>query len=374
MKNWQKNIFKETEMDELVTIRERINDVDQKMALLFEERMKLVGSVAEYKMKGGIPVFDEKREQEVIRRNENFVEDESIRSYYVNFLKDTMAVSKRYQHKILEGMRVAYSGVTGAFAQIAVDKIFPDAAPVSCKDFKEAYEMTEKGLTDCTVLPLENSNAGEVGAVIDLIFSGSLFVNEVYSLSIHQCLVALPESEISDIKTVISHPQALSQCEPYLRKLGAKKKECVNTAVAAQTVLKGNDKTVAAIASRDTAKLYGLKILKENINESETNTTRFAVLSRVMNKEKSDGSIIVFTVPDEAGSLAHAINIIGNHGFNMRSIKSRAMKDLMWKYYFYVEIDGDLKSRSGSFMLAELSDCCDKLRFIGSFNNAKVVK
>ena len=94
-------------MDELVTIRERINDVDQKMALLFEERMKLVGSVAEYKMKGGIPVFDEKREQEVIRRNENFVEDESIRSYYVNFLKDTMAVSKRYQHKILEGMRVA---------------------------------------------------------------------------------------------------------------------------------------------------------------------------------------------------------------------------------------------------------------------------
>ena len=123
-------------MDELVTIRERINDVDQKMALLFEERMKLVGSVAEYKMKSGIHVFDEKREQEVIRRNENFVEDESIRSYYVNFLKDTMAVSKRYQHKILEGMRVAYSGVTGAFAQIAVDKIFPDAAPVSCKDCK----------------------------------------------------------------------------------------------------------------------------------------------------------------------------------------------------------------------------------------------
>lgn len=359
-------------MDELVTIREKINDVDKKMAQLFEERMKLVGSVAEYKMKSGLPVFDEKREQDVIRCNENFVEDESIRSYYVNFLKDTMDVSKRYQHKILEGMRVAYSGVTGAFAQIAVDKVFPDAVPVSCKDFKEAYEMTEKGLTDCTVLPLENSHAGEVGAVIDLIFSGSLFINEVYSLSIHQCLVALPESEISDIKTVISHPQALSQCEPYLRKLGARKKECVNTAVAAQTVLEGGDKTVAAIASRDTAKLYGLKILKENINESEMNTTRFAVFSRVMNKEKSDGSIIVFTVPDEAGSLAHAINIIGNHGFNMRSIKSRAMKDLMWKYYFYVEIDGDLKSRGGSFMLAELSDCCDRLKFVGSFNNAKV--
>lgn len=361
-------------MDDLKETREKINEVDKRMAALFEERMGLVGSVAEYKMKRGLPVFDGTREAEVIRRNENLVSNEEIRAYYVNFLKNTMEVSKRYQHRILEGMKVSYSGVTGAFAQIAVDKIFPDAVPVSCKDFKEAYEKTEKGETDCCVLPLENSNAGEVGAVIDLIFSGSLFVNEVYSLSIHQCLVALPESEISDIKTVISHPQALSQCGEYLRKLGAEKKECVNTAVAAKTVLKNKDKTVAAIASRDTAELYGLKILKENINESETNTTRFAVFSRVMNQSKSDGSIIVFTVPDEAGSLAHAINIIGNHGFNMRSIKSRAMKNLMWKYYFYVEIDGDLKSRSGSFMLAELSDCCDKLKFVGSFNNAKVVK
>lgn len=374
MKSLQKNIFKEQPMEDIKETREKINEIDKQMAALFEERMNLVGSVAEYKMKRGLPVFDGKREAEVIKRNESLVSNEEIRSYYVNFLKNTMEVSKRYQHKILEGMRVSYSGVTGAFAQIAVDKIFPDAIPVSCKDFKEAYEKTEKGETDCCVLPLENSNAGEVGAVIDLIFSGSLFVNEVYSLSIHQCLVALPESEISDIKTVISHPQALAQCDEYLRKLGAEKMECVNTAVAAKTVLKNGDKTVAAIASRDTAELYGLKILKENVNESETNTTRFAVFSRVMNQSKSDGSIIVFTVPDEAGSLAHAINIIGNHGFNMRSIKSRAMKDLMWTYYFYVEIDGDLKSRSGSFMLAELSDCCDKLKFVGSFNNAKVVK
>ena len=125
-------------MDELLEVREKINEVDKQMAALFEERMKLVGSVAEYKMKRGMPVFDEKRENDVIKRNEQLVSDEEIRSYYVNFLKDTMSVSKRYQHKILEGMRVSYSGVTGAFAQIAVDKIFPDAVAVSCKDFKEA--------------------------------------------------------------------------------------------------------------------------------------------------------------------------------------------------------------------------------------------
>ena len=165
-------------MEDLKATRERINEVDKKMAALFEERMNLVGSVAEYKMKRGLPVFDGKREAEVIKRNENFVSNEEIRSYYVNFLKNTMEVSKRYQHRILEGMKVSYSGVTGAFAQIAVDKIFPDAIPVSCKDFKEAYEKTEKGETDCCVLPLENSNAGEVGAVIDLIFSGSLFVEQ----------------------------------------------------------------------------------------------------------------------------------------------------------------------------------------------------
>ena len=114
-------------------------------------------------------------------------------------------------------------------------------------------------------------------------------------------------------------------------------------------------------------------MLKENINEASNNTTRFVVLSRTLCKEKRDNSIIFFTVPDKAGALAHAINIIGHHGYSMRSIKSRAMKDLMWTYYFYVEITGDLQSKRGMYMLDELSECCDKLRMVGTYkDNCKI--
>ena len=143
--------------------------------------------------------------------------------------------------------------------------------------------------------------------------------------------------------------------------------------MAAKHVAELGDPALAAIASRETAELYGLKVIRENINEASNNTTRFVVLSRTLCKEKRDHSIIVFTVPDKAGALAHAINVIGHHGYSMRSIKSRAMKDLIWTYYFYVEITGDLQSKRGKYMLDELSECCDRLKMIGTFkDNCKI--
>ena len=116
------------------------------------------------------------------------------------------------------------------------------------------------------------------------------------------------------------------------------------------------------------------RVIRENVNEASDNTTRFVVVSRTLSKEKKDHSIIVFTVPDEAGALAHAINIIGHHGYSMRHIKSRAMKDLIWTYYFYVELKGDLQSsRRGKYMMEELAECCDRLKMIGTFNeNSKI--
>lgn len=355
-------------MDKLSEAREIISQVDKDIALLFEKRMKAVEAVAEHKIENGLSVFDPAREDYLLKRNCAFVEDETIREYYVNFQKSAMEISKRYQRRILEGMKVAYSGVEGAYAYIAAKHIFPDGNKISYKDFKAAYEAVENGECDCAVIPIENSNAGEVGQVIDLIFNGSLNINNIYTLSIHHNLVALPGAKLENIKKVISHQQAIDQCSEFLRSYDLKSEGCSNTARAAQQVSQSDDYTVAAIASKETAELYGLEILKENINESDVNTTRFAVFSRVMNKSENDHSIIVFTVPDKAGALAHAINVIGHHGFNMRCIKSRAMKDLMWTYYFYVELGGNLQSRSGKYMLDELSDCCDRLKFIGTFN------
>ncbi len=361
-------------MDKLLEARKIINEADKEIAALFEKRMKAVKEIAEYKMERGLPVFDAAREDQLIRNNIDNVEDEEIKEYYVPFIRSTMDISKRYQHRILTGANIAYSGVEGAFAHIAAGRIFPDGNRISYPDFKAAYEAVEKGECECAVIPIENSRAGEVGQVIDLLFSGSLYVNGVYSLDIRHNLIGIKGAKESDITEVVSHQQALDQCALYIRNQGYKATSCVNTAKAAQFVAETGDITKAAIASRETAELYSLDVIRENINEASDNTTRFVVVSRTLSKEKKDHSIIVFTVPDEAGALAHAINIIGHHGYSMRHIKSRAMKDLIWTYYFYVELKGDLQSsRRGKYMMEELAECCDRLKMIGTFNeNSKI--
>ena len=360
-------------MDKLLKAREIISEVDKEIAVLFEKRMEAVRLVAEYKMERGLPIFDSSRENEVVIKNLENVENEEIKEFYVPFIKNTMDISKRFQHRILSGANIAYSGVEGAFAHIAAGRIFPDGNRISYPDFKAAYEAVEKGECDCAVIPIENSRAGEVGQTIDLMFSGSLYVNGVYSLDVRHNLIALPGVTERDISKVVSHQQALDQCAYYTRNQGYKTEAYENTAMAAKYVADLGDPSVAAIASRETAELYGLSVVRENINEASNNTTRFVVLSRTLCKEKRDHSIIVFTVPDKAGALAHAINVIGHHGYSMRSIKSRAMKDLIWTYYFYVEITGDLQSKRGKYMLDELSECCDRLKMIGTFkDNCKI--
>lgn len=360
--------------DKLQIAREIINDVDRDMAELFCKRMEASRLVAEYKQERGLPVLDPAREEQVILKNSEYVAhmDENVRSCYVNFLRETMAVSRHYQKCLMEGMRVAYSGVEGAFASIAARKIFPTANRVSFGNFQEAYNAVVNGDCDVAVLPMENSSAGEVGEVSDLLFSGTLYVNGTYDLAVVHDLLVIPGTHIDEVKTVVSHAQALGQCMPFLRKQGYKEIEYVNTALAAEYVAQKGDKTLAAIASDDAAERYGLEIAARGINENRNNTTRFAVVSRVRNKANSVRSmdmkfILMFTVRNEAGSLAKAIDIIGKYGYNMESLRSRPMKELLWKYYFYVEAEGNIDTDEGKMMMTELSTCCDKLKLIGSY-------
>lgn len=356
-------------MDKLNEARDIIGKVDREIAQLFEKRMEAVKTVAEYKMERGLPIFDGAREDFLLRKNLANVDNEEIKEYYVSFLKTTMDISKRYQHRILEGANIAYSGVEGAFAYIAAGRIFPDGNRISYPDFKAAYEAVEKGECECAVLPIENSTAGEVGQVIDLLFSGTLYVNGIYSLDIRHNLIGIKGATESSIQKVISHQQALDQCSKYIRNQGYKSEGCENTARAARFVADKNDPTLAAIASRETASLYGLDVIRENINETSDNTTRFVVLSRTLASEKRDHSVLVFTVPHIAGGLADILNLIAKHGYSMRCIKSRAMKGLIWSYYFYVEIEGDLQTPEGKAMLSELENKCERLKMLGTFKN-----
>ena len=354
--------------------RKIINSVDKKMAELFTERMRAAEMVAEYKKEHGLKILDEAREAEVVKRNSEMVEDPELRAYYINFIKDTMAVSRSYQDKLISGMRVAYSGTEGAFAHIATERLFPTARKISYGDFTSAYRAVEAGECDVAVLPTENSSNGEVGQVTDLMFSGSLYINGTYELAITQDLLGLPDAKTEDIKTVLSHPQALGQCAEYIREHGFNEKEYSNTALAAQYVKEKGDKSLAAIASAEAAHIFGLKVLERGINASRSNTTRFAVFSRSENRHFSDGmgvhTILLFTVRNEAGALARAIDIIGRYGFNMRSLRSRPMKELLWQYYFYVEAEGNIYTEAGQKMLTELQDYCDRLKVVGTFTNS----
>jgi chorismate mutase/prephenate dehydratase len=348
--------------------RKIINEVDSKMAELFVERMKAAELVFEHKKEFGLPILDPKREQAVIEKNSALIEDDVIREYYIDYIKNLMGLSRAYQSRLQNGLKVAYSGVKGAFAHIAAGRIFPDSTRISYGDFKAAYNAVVDGECDIAVLPIENSYAGEVGQTIDLIFSGSLYINGIYELPIHQNLLGVEGATVDDIQKVISHPQALSQCSEYIKLRGLSSEESNNTALAAKTVAKANDKTLGAIASIETAKIYGLKILEANINKSAENSTRLAVLSKVKaNSPALTNSILMFAVKHQAGSLANAISIIGKYGFNMSALRSRPLKKHSWQYYFYIEIDGTTDTENGQRMLDELNKLCDELKVAGRY-------
>lgn len=355
-------------VNKLEEARKIINDVDSKMAELFTKRMRAAELVFEHKKEFGLPILDQKRENEVISKNSALIDDDVIKEYYIDYLKNLMSISRSYQYRLQNGLKVAYSGVEGAFAHIAAGKIFPESNRISCRDFKSAYNSVVNGEADVVVLPIENSYAGEVGQTIDLIFSGALYINGIYELEIHQNLLGIPGSAVDDIKKVTSHPQALSQCHDYIKLRGFDTEDSSNTAVAAKHLAEVQDKSLGVIASVETAEIYGLKVLEANINKSGENTTRFAVLSKVSaNTPSLSNSVLMFTVKNEAGSLANAIGIIGKYGYNMTALRSRPMKKHSWQYYFYIEIDGTTDTAEGEKMIEELSKVCDKLKIAGTF-------
>lgn len=359
-------------MTKLDEIRIKINSIDKEMAELFEKRMLLSAMVAEYKKEHSLPIFDNSRETANINRNVKYINSEEIKNYYIDFLRNTMDISKKYQSYLLEGAKVAYSGVAGAYAYIAAKNAFSSSKLIAYPTFEEAYKAVENGDCDTCVLPIENSYAGDVGNVMDLIFSGTLFINGIIDVEITHNLIAKKGTKLENIKKVISHPQAIAQCNSYILKNNYEPLESSNTAVASMMVKESPDYSIAAIASKETAEIYDLEILDSNINDNNNNTTRFAIFSKNLHKDTSLSNlkkhfIIVFTVKNEAGSLANALNIIGSHSFNMRNLRSRPMKSLLWSYYFYIELDGDISTTNATDMINELSSVCDHLKIVGTY-------
>ena len=346
-------------MDALEQARAEIDTVDAQLAALFERRMAAVLQVAEYKRAHGLPIYDAAREAAVLEKAAARIQQPALRPYYKDHVQHMMDLAKQYEAAVLGRNRAAYQGVEGAFAHIALKALFPHAEAVSYSTWDEVFEAVVSGEAAHGVVPFENSHAGDVSAVLDLCYNHpELWVVDVYDLPISQNLLVLPGTQLSQLRTVYSHQQAIAQSETFLKQFRLPATAMANTAMAAKFVAESKDPTKAAIASAETAALYGLEILVPNINTDGDNTTRFIVLSRFS---------LLFTVDNKPGKLAEVIQVIGASGFNMESIKSRPMPHVPFEYYFYVELVGDAAAGETAALLRELDRTCRTVRLLGVY-------
>lgn len=347
--------------------REKINEIDRKMASLFEERMKAVEDVVSYKLENNLPVLDSTREKEVVERNLSLINEEKYKEYYKMFIKDMMDVSKKYQREIINPGAVGYQGVKGAFSHLALRNLFSDSKEKAFDTFEDVFKAVQDGEIKSGVIPFENSYTGEVGEVMDLLYSYDCCISEIYDMRINQNLLGVHGAKIEDIKSVYSKDQALFQCRDFLDKYDFEQIPYLNTAKAAEFIKEQNDKTKAAVASIETAKLYDLEVLQKNINSKKDNTTRFIVITK--NKQSHGNRFsILFTLDNNAGQLAKAMQIVAKHGVNLESIKSKSLHNLAWQYYFYIEGVGDATSDENVLkMIDELKEVCLKLKILGVY-------
>lgn len=351
-------------MNKLEQARLKINEADKNIAENFEKRMQAVKEVVQYKMENNLPIFDGAREKEVIERNLALIEDEKLRPYYKDCLVNLMRISKEYQNATVNQGVYGYQGVKGAFSQIATSNLFPCGKQKSYSSFEEVVLALINHDIEKGVLPFENSTTGQIGEVLDLLYKYDVKITSFYDLKVDQNLVAIKGSKLSDIKKVYSKLEALQQCEDTLKSFDFELVPYSNTALAAKYVSESNDHSLAAICAKESAEQYDLDILLTNINSKGDNVTRFIVVENQLNKS-SDLVMAMFTVNHESGALSEIIQIIAKYSLNMTSIRSRASKDKSWKYYFYVEVEGDIKDQKVVECFKECQKHCEQFKIIG---------
>ena len=347
------------------TIAESIQELDRQLARLFCDRMELAARQARRQDKAE-DMFA-RTEPDLTVLEELTGRDPALEAYYRAFRQTGQQLAAQYQMEVLGRGRVAYQGVEGAFSHIALRQLFPLAEARSYPTWAAVFDAVERGEAAYGVLPFENSNAGDVSAVLDLCFAHpDLHVCKVYDLPVRQNLLALPGAKLADIRRVISHPQAIAQSARFLNSLGLACSESLNTALAAKQVAESGDLTLGAIASAETARLYGLQVLAADINSDGDNTTRFIVIAREK-PTQGDRFGLLFTVDHKAGQLARVIQAIGAAGFNMECIKSRPMPGVPFEYYFYVELEGQPSQQASRTLLEALGQICNTLRVLGVY-------
>lgn len=372
-------------MRDLTEIRKDINDIDEQLVRLFKARMDCAKEVGEYKKENNIPVFNEKREGEIL--DKVAVKGGEYGSYTRLLYSDIMELSRALQHNIIgsgkalrslietaesdypeSGVKVAYQGIKGANGHEAALRLFPNGDCFGLKTFSDVFDAVDSGKAEFGVLPVENSTAGSVSAVYDLILKHRFYIVGALDMPIDYCLCGLRQSEISDIEKVWTHPQSISQCENYIAAHNFEPTPCANTAVAARDVSREKRLNVAAICSYKACEEYGLKILDNHIQDIDSNTTRFIVISKkLFISSDADKISLCFSLPHVSGSLYSVLCRFNSLGFNLTKIESRPISGRGFEYLFYLDFSGNARTAEATRLLCAMSEELPNFSFLGNY-------
>lgn len=376
-------------METLQELRGQLDEIDSQIVELYQKRMDICGKVGEYKIAAGKKVFDKQREKEKLAAVTADVSNDFYKKGLTELYEQLMSVSRKLQYQMLtekgalgrlpfigvnelevEGSRIVFQGTEGAYSQAAMQKYFgQDINSFHVQTFRDAMEAIEEGSADFAVLPIENSSAGAVNEVYDLLMEfENYIVGEVF-LPIEHTLAALPGTKLSEVERVYSHPQALMQSAKFLDDHREWQQISVaNTAVAAKKILEDHDCKKAAICSKYAADYYGLEVLEEQINHNQNNATRFIIVTnqKIFLKDATKISIC-FEAAHESGSLYRLLSHFIYNDLSMIKIESRPVEGRNWEYCFFVDFEGNMADGAVKNAIRGLREEARSLKILGNY-------
>ena len=376
---------------DLKELRGQIDEIDDQLVELFAKRMDVAAAIGDYKKENGLPVFVPAREREKLKdvaekagpEMANYTRVlysmlfELSRSYQS---KRNDVLSPLYQqiHDAIENTpklfpttpMVACQGVEGAYAQIACEKIFQNPFIMYFKNFEAVFTAIEQGLCQYGILPIENSTAGSVKKVYDLMIHHKFSIVRTFRLKIDHNLLANPGANLTTIKEIYSHEQAISQCSAFLEKLpGVKIIPVENTAIAAEMVASSGRTDVAAISSRNCMELYGLVALATSIQDEGNNRTRFICISKNLEVYPgADKTSIMMILNHRPGALYRVLARLYALGINVTKLESRPLPDRDFEFMFYFDLETSIYSEEFVQLICELDELCEEFTYLGSYS------
>lgn len=375
---------------ELKNLRNTLDEIDNQIADLFVKRMDAVKQVAQTKLEKNLPVFDPQREREKLAQLAELVGDEMAPATEALF-SVLFDLSRSAQHQIIaktspirDTIRqalaqtpqlpparplVACQGSEGAYSQLACERLFPSASIMYFTSFDSVFSAVEQGLCRYGILPLENSTAGSVNRIYDLMMQHDFYISRSCRVKVDHCLLAKKGTRPSDIREIFSHEQAISQCQGFLKSLGGVAvTACENTALAAKMVAESDRRDIAALSSRFCADIYGLDCLKASVQDQGSNYTRFICISKQLEIfPGANRTSLMVVVPNRPGSLYRVLSRFHALGINLTKLESRPLANTDFEFMFYFDLDSSVYSDAFLRVFDDLEGVVSSIKYLGSY-------